>query len=176
MKTRFGLLISRFAVLLFAILIIAGCKGGGGGGSSGPSLAPEIFDLVIRVLDPEVINQTIRYIVAANFWDAQGDVINGQCEVLLNNVSLGRVTIDPAPGTDPNITEGIVACGFFVRATVPQTVNGRFRIFDRAGNQSNELTFALGIRAAQVPKGQVPQGEAPRGSFEGRMEWGRVSR
>ena len=58
------------------------------------------------------MNQDIRYVVTFEFTDLQGDALNGQCEVLLNNLSLGRVTIQPASGTDVNLTSGAVACGF----------------------------------------------------------------
>lgn len=160
---------------LVALVIATGCKGGGGhGGSSGPSPAPVISNLQLTALDPEVVNRDIRYVVAFQFTDLQGDVINGDCEVLLNNVSLGRATIQPVSGTDVNLASGAVACGFVVRAFIPQQVNGRARIFDRAGNQSNELTFVLGIRAAEVPKGHIPQQEVPKGSLDGRMESGTV--
>ena len=122
------------------------------------------------------MNQDIRYVVTFEFTDLQGDALNGQCEVLLNNLSLGRVTIQPASGTDVNLTSGAVACGFVIRAFLPQQISGRVRIFDRAGNQSNELTFVLGIRAAEIPKGPIPQQEVPKGSFEGRMDSATIRR
>jgi hypothetical protein len=111
--------------------------------------------------------------VAFNFTDPDGDVGGGQCEVLLNDQSIGRVTINPTGGVDPNATQGAVACGLAVKAPAPQQIAGRVRIFDRAGNQSNELTFTLGIHA-EMPKGAIPEGQ--KGSFEGRMESATLSR
>jgi hypothetical protein len=166
--------LARTAPIVALVLAVTGCGGGGGGGPAGPSPeAPVISNLQIRALDPETPNRNIRYVVAFNFTDRSGDVGGGQCEVLLNDRSIGRVTINPAGGADPNATQGAVACGFIVNAATPQQIAGRTRIFDRAGNQSNELTFTLGIHA-EVPKGAIPEGQ--KGSFESRMGTATLSR
>lgn len=172
-------LITRHLVYLGlagALVAIASCGGGGGGGggTAGPSAdAPTISDLQIRALDPETPNRMVRYIVAFNFTDQDGDVGNGQCEVVLNGQSIGRATIMPTGGMDPNATSGAVACGFIVQSAVAQQISGQVHIFDRAGHQSNDLTFALGIHG-EVPKGAIPEGQ--KGSFKGRMESATLSR
>jgi hypothetical protein len=77
-------------VLLIA-LTLAAC---GGGGSSGPSESPVISNLRVTPLDPERAGTTIRYLLAADYFDVQADVFNGTCEF---TGTLVRSPVSPGP-------------------------------------------------------------------------------
>jgi hypothetical protein len=169
-----------------ALLLLSGCEGGSAsrkaGGITGsnageeearavdakkkkPKINPEapiIADPQVRPLDPEKANRNVRYVIVFAFHDGQGDVGNGEAEVVLNDRSLGRVPIRPR-GISPDATDGFVGVGIVVRASAPIEVNGIVRIFDRSGNQSNDLAFLLGIN-------QLRQGESGGGAPEVELE------
>jgi len=123
------------------------------------------------VLDPEQPNRDVRYRVLIDFADRNGDVLEGEGEILLNKESIGRKRID-RNGGDINATDGTLEGLFWVHAFRPVKLKGTIRIFDRAGHQSNELKFVLRI-------GEVRQGkhhEVPAGTITGRIESVTVSR
>lgn len=155
---------ARVIGLVVSVLSLVSC-GGGNGGSTGTNVnAPVISNLRIQPRSAERANTNVTYDATADFTDSNGDLSGGQCEILLNGQSIGRATLTPIPGTPANLTSGFVGCRFFVNARVPQQIAGTFRVFDLAGNQSNDLSFVLGI--AQLPSGSAPAGIGP---VRGRM-------
>lgn len=151
------------AVLGLILMILAGCgkSGGGGGGVSGPSAdAPVISDLKVQPLDPEVAGRAVRYLIAVNFSDPQGDVLGGQCELTTLTQTVSGV-ITAAPGVDPNLKEGAVVCGVSVTAEAPGTLTVNLTIIDRAGHRSNTLSFALGLKLTRSDGAPAPEAVQP---------------
>jgi hypothetical protein len=155
MKRPVGKTTLYYAGLLGALLIIASCDGDGGGKTTGAGHAPVISDLQLRALDPQVVGRDVRYSATFNAVDPGGDIIGGQCEVLLNGRSIGRVNIQAGPGVSENSTSGPVTCVFFVHAFIPIHLNGAVHIIDRSGDQSNDLGFTINI--AELPRAEAPR-------------------
>lgn len=101
-----------------------------------------ITNIRLTPLDPEHPNQDVRCSVPIDFADRNGDVLEGEGEILLNKESIGRKRID-RNGGDINATDGTLEGVFWVHAFRPVKLKGTIRIFDRAGHQSNELKFVL---------------------------------
>ncbi len=117
------------------LLLLTGC-GGGSSGSSGPSEAPTISNLRVQHT-----SQVVSLIV--DVVDAQGDVFGGECR--LRDQSGEQITgpINTlAPGTNPNITTGVVTCNVQVlRSGVP--INATLFVADRARHESNGLAVTF---------------------------------
>ncbi len=149
-------------LLLGVVALSFGC-GGGGSSNSGPSAdAPVISDLIVRALDPERANTTIRYAVQVTTFDPQADVFNGTCEIALPGVPGSPLSIpinSAAPGINVNATTNPVTCVFTLRTAVPAQISGSVTIIDRAGHRSNSLSFLLGISERRV--GPDASGGAP---------------
>jgi hypothetical protein len=150
--------IVRVIGLVVSALLLMSC--GDDGDSTGSSAsAPVLLNLRVLALNPEKANTNVSYDVSSDFTDPNGDVQGGQCEFLLDGQSIGRSTLTADPGTSATLTSGVVECQFFVNSPVPDQIQVTFRIYDLAGNRSNDLNFVLTI--TQLPRGSPSGGAAP---------------
>ena len=150
--------IARVLGLVASVLLLVSC-GDDDGGTGSTANAPVLLNLRILALNPEKANTNVTYDVSSDFTDANGDIQGGQCEFLLDGQSIGRSTLTAEPGTSATLTSGFVECEFFVNSPVPRQIPVTFRIFDLAGNKSNDLNFVLTI--TQLPSGSPSAGAGP---------------
>jgi hypothetical protein len=163
--------IVRAVGLVMSALLLVSCGDDDGGTTGSSTNAPVLLTLRVLALNPEKANTNVNYDVSSDFTDADGDVQGGQCEFLLDGQSIGRSTITADPGTSPNLTTGFVECVFFVNSPVPRQIPATFRIYDLAGNRSNDLNFVLNI--TQLPSGSPSRDAGP---ITGRMGAATVKR
>jgi hypothetical protein len=130
------------------LALFAAC---GGQGTSGPA-APVISNLVVqRVTTDEDQPGVATFAFTFDFFDAQGDVFRGQCEVATNVDTVTGAVIGNGPGIDPDSKSGSVACARFYRTTGPREITGTVTLIDRAGNRSNGLAFRVAVRLQPRP-------------------------
>jgi len=151
--------IVRAVGLVVSALLLVSCGDDDGGTTGSNTSAPVLLNVRILALNREKANTNVTYDISSDFTDANGDVQGGQCEVLLDGQSLGRATLTADPGTSATLTSGFVECEFFVNSPVPKQIPGTFRIFDLAGNQSNDQNFVLTITL--LPRGSSSGGAGP---------------
>jgi hypothetical protein len=120
-----------------ALGFLAGC----GGGGDGPVLhAPLIQNLVITPLTPLVQGHRGSYQFQVDFFDPDGDVAGGSCEI---DTTIGPASLPLAFSVGaPAATTGTVVC-VFETTVLGRVVAGQFTITDANGLTSNAIDFTL---------------------------------
>ncbi len=131
-------------LLGLTILLLAAC---GGSDSSGPqqvSQAPVLSNLRLTQTT-QGSGGTVR--IEADVFDSDADLFGGQC--VIDTVNFGRATapisgLPPGfqPGSDPRVTNATVSCTARYQGH-GVTVVGEYYVFDRAGHESNHLSFTF---------------------------------
>jgi hypothetical protein len=117
--------------------LLAGC---GGGGAGTVLHAPLIQNLVITPLTPLVQGQRGSYQFQVDFFDPDGDLAGGSCEI---NTTIGPASLPLAFSVgNPTATAGTVVC-VFETIVLGRVVAGQFTITDANGLTSNAINFTL---------------------------------
>lgn len=127
-------------MLFGPILLLGACGGGGGAGPSNPN-APAIANLRVSYTPSNPLEGApVQIAFFVDVVDPDGDWVNGTCQ--FTTADQIALPIAVGPGVPANATSGTATC-LLIETFQNEWIRVDLTVVDRAGNQSNILSYNL---------------------------------